>query len=130
GHPQATFLIRATLDPKAEGNWTQLFPIITQSGRGAMCEPTVTAPKEWVGQKGFIGIACDAPDGMLFQVGLRCFSVFPPPPSLMVALHTLLTVMCAGLSALPSTLSLAPTQPPRRAPTRAPSTSTSTAIPP
>ncbi|KAL1843541.1 hypothetical protein VTJ49DRAFT_1134 [Mycothermus thermophilus] len=67
GHPQATWLYRATLDPKAEGNWTQLFPIITQSGRGALCEPQVTAPQEWVGKKGFIGIACDAPDGMLFQ---------------------------------------------------------------
>jgi hypothetical protein len=76
GHPQASFLIRATLDSKAQGNWTQLFPIFTQSGRGAMCEPQVTAPKEWVGKKGFIGIACDAPDGMLYQVGF--LAVFLP----------------------------------------------------
>ncbi|KAL2270587.1 hypothetical protein VTJ83DRAFT_2771 [Remersonia thermophila] len=67
GHPQATWLYRATLDPKGQGNWTQLFPIITQSGRGKLCEPQVTAPREWVGKKGFIGIACDAPDGLLFQ---------------------------------------------------------------
>ncbi|KAK4152088.1 hypothetical protein C8A00DRAFT_16569 [Chaetomidium leptoderma] len=67
GHPQAKFLIRATLDTKAAGNWTQLYPIFLQSGRGNFCEPAVTAPKEWVGKKGIIGIACAAPDGMLFQ---------------------------------------------------------------
>jgi hypothetical protein len=67
GHPQANFLIRATLDSGAKGNWTQLFPIFMQSGRGNLCEPAVTAPEEWAGQKGFIGIACAAPDGMLFQ---------------------------------------------------------------
>ncbi|KAL2150513.1 hypothetical protein VTH82DRAFT_7076 [Thermothelomyces myriococcoides] len=66
-HPQANFLIRGTLDEKAEGNWTQLFPIVQQSGRGDLCEPSVTAPREWAGKKGFIGIACAAPDGMLFQ---------------------------------------------------------------
>ncbi|KAL2161785.1 hypothetical protein VTH06DRAFT_7569 [Thermothelomyces fergusii] len=67
GHPQANFLIRGTLDDKAAGNWTQLFPIVQQSGRGDFCEPAVRAPREWAGKKGFIGIACAAPDGMLFQ---------------------------------------------------------------
>ncbi|KAH6629909.1 hypothetical protein B0J18DRAFT_85155 [Chaetomium sp. MPI-SDFR-AT-0129] len=67
GHPQANFLVRATLDSKAEGKWTQLFPIVQQSFRGDFCEPVVTAPKEWAGKKGFISIACAAPDGFLFQ---------------------------------------------------------------
>ncbi|KAL2264180.1 hypothetical protein VTK26DRAFT_886 [Humicola hyalothermophila] len=66
-HPQANWLIRGTLDPRADGNWTQLFPIVRQSGRGSFCEPVVAAPSEWAGQKGFIGIACNAPDGLLFQ---------------------------------------------------------------
>jgi hypothetical protein len=70
-HPQADFLFRATLDSNAAGNWTQLFPIFTQSGRGNLCEPSVTAPKEWVGKKGIIGVACNAPDGFLFQVRSR-----------------------------------------------------------
>jgi hypothetical protein len=73
GHPQASFLVRATLDPGAQGNWTQLFPVFMQSGRGSFCEPAVTAPEEWAGQKGIIGIACAAPDGMLFQVGSSGF---------------------------------------------------------
>ncbi|KAL2020030.1 hypothetical protein VTK56DRAFT_8933 [Thermocarpiscus australiensis] len=67
GHPQASWLIRATLDPKAAGNWTQLFPIVQQSGRGNFCEPAVAAPSEWAGKKGIIGVACDGPDGLLYQ---------------------------------------------------------------
>ncbi|KAK4135233.1 hypothetical protein BT67DRAFT_440907 [Trichocladium antarcticum] len=67
GHPQSYWLIRATLDTKAAGNWTQLFPIVKQSGRGNLCEPDVTAPKEWVGKKGFIGLASKATDGVLYQ---------------------------------------------------------------
>ncbi|KXX81836.1 hypothetical protein MMYC01_201828 [Madurella mycetomatis] len=67
GHAQATWLIRATLDSSAEGNWTQLFPIVTQSGRGEFCEPAVVAPREWVGRKGIISTVCKAPDGLLYQ---------------------------------------------------------------
>ncbi|KAK3903187.1 hypothetical protein C8A05DRAFT_33087 [Staphylotrichum tortipilum] len=67
GHPQADWLFRATLDSKAAGNWSELYPIFTQSGRGNLCQPTVKAPKEWVGKKGIIGVACNAPDGILYQ---------------------------------------------------------------
>lgn len=69
GHPEANWLIRATLDSKAAANWTQLFPVVKQSGRGSFCEPAVSAPKEWAGKKGFIGIASKAEDGILYQVG-------------------------------------------------------------
>ena len=67
GHPQGNWLIRATLEDKAAGNWTQLFPPVQQSGLGNFCQPVVTAPKEWVGKKGVIGIVCNAPDGLLYQ---------------------------------------------------------------
>lgn len=66
-HPQAKFLIRATLDSHAAGNWTQLHPIYQQNSRGNLCQPAITAPKDWAGQKGIIGIACAAPDGLLYQ---------------------------------------------------------------
>jgi len=70
GHPQANFLIRATTDEDAsKANWTQLFPVVQQSGFGKFCEPVVTAPEEWVGKKGFVGVVANAPDGMLYQVG-------------------------------------------------------------
>lgn len=68
GHPQAKWLIRGTLDSKAAGNWTEMYPIIQQDGRGEYCQPAVTAPKAWAGKKGIISVACGAPDGLLFQV--------------------------------------------------------------
>jgi hypothetical protein len=67
-HPQANWLIRGTLDSTASGNWTQLFPIVMQSGHGNFCEPAVAAPAEWAGKKGIISTVCNAPDGLLFQV--------------------------------------------------------------
>jgi len=67
GHPQAKWLIRGTLDSKAAGNWTEMYPIIQQNGRGEYCQPAVTAPKAWAGKKGIISVACGAPDGLLFQ---------------------------------------------------------------
>ncbi|KAK0726722.1 hypothetical protein B0T26DRAFT_737679 [Lasiosphaeria miniovina] len=73
GHPQANWLIRGTLDAKASSNWTQLFPIVTQSGLGNFCELSVAAPKEWVGQKGIIGVACNGPDGILYQCAVVNF---------------------------------------------------------
>ncbi|KAK3940228.1 hypothetical protein QBC46DRAFT_314188 [Diplogelasinospora grovesii] len=72
-HPQANYMFRATLDSTASGNWTQLFPIVKQSGLGAFCEPVVTAPESWVGKKGIIGVACDAPDGVLYQCAVVNF---------------------------------------------------------
>lgn len=69
GQPQANILIGATLDSHAASNWTQLLPIIKQSGRGNFCEPAVTVPKEWAGKKGFIGVVSKAPDAERYQVG-------------------------------------------------------------
>ncbi|KAN0067883.1 hypothetical protein V8E54_014130 [Elaphomyces granulatus] len=66
-HPQATWLFRATLDLNATTNWTSLLPAIQQTGLGDYCEPDVTVPSSWVGQKGVIGVVQDAPDGILFQ---------------------------------------------------------------
>jgi hypothetical protein len=72
-HPQATWLFRATLDLNATTNWTSLLPAIQQTGLGDYCEPDVTVPSSWAGQKGVIGVVQDAPDGILFQVRF-CFS--------------------------------------------------------
>lgn len=80
GHPQGDYLFRATLDSKAAGNWTELYPIFTQNNRGNLCQPAVKAPKEWVGKKGFIGVACNAPDGLLYQVGSLLFFGWDFPP--------------------------------------------------
>jgi hypothetical protein len=97
GHPQANWLIRATLDSRAAGNWTQLFPIVTQSGRGNFCQPAVTVPKDWAGKKGIISVACAAPDGLLFQVS------FLSSPALIFPAD------CLVCSVPPSTSSRVPT---------------------
>ncbi|KAK3368622.1 hypothetical protein B0H63DRAFT_528984 [Podospora didyma] len=72
-HPQANWLIRGTLDGKASGNWTQMFPIVKQSGVGAFCEIAVVAPEAWVGKKGVISVAANAPDGILYQCAVVNF---------------------------------------------------------
>lgn len=71
-HPQANWLFRGTLDVTGESNWTALFPIVQQSGQAKFCEPNITTPASWAGQKGVIGIVADGPDGILYQVR------FPP----------------------------------------------------
>lgn len=72
-HPQSNFLYRATLDLTARSNWTELFPIVQQSGLGDRCEPSVPAPASWVGMKGIIGVVADGPDGILFQCAAVSF---------------------------------------------------------
>ncbi|KAJ4290044.1 hypothetical protein N0V88_006847 [Collariella sp. IMI 366227] len=67
GHAQCNWLIRATLDTRAAGDWVQLFPVFQQNGRGSLCQPAVAVPKEWVGKKGIIGVASKATDGILYQ---------------------------------------------------------------
>lgn len=49
GHPQGNRLYRVTLDPKAAGNWTQVYPIVQQSGLCEFCVPLVTVLGEFVG---------------------------------------------------------------------------------
>lgn len=67
-HPQANWLFRGTLDVTGKSNWSQLFPIVQQTGQTSFCEPNITVPSSWAGQKGVLGVVCDGPDGLLYQV--------------------------------------------------------------
>lgn len=67
-HPQSTYLFRATKDLTGEGEWTQIFPIMAQSGLGRMCQPSVTVPEGWAGEKGLISVVANAEDGILYGV--------------------------------------------------------------
>jgi hypothetical protein len=70
-HPQANWLFRATLGSNQNTNsWTQLMPIVQQTGLGNFCEPAIAVPPSWAGQKGIISVVQDAPDGILYQVSL------------------------------------------------------------
>jgi hypothetical protein len=67
-HTQTNWLFRATLDKTGSGNWTQLFPILQQSGTGKFCEKAIPAPESWVGKEGLLGVVANGPDGLLYQV--------------------------------------------------------------
>ncbi|KAJ3951673.1 hypothetical protein N0V92_011906, partial [Colletotrichum tropicale] len=68
GHPQTKWLFRATLDQTASGNWTQVFPIVLQTGLGNFCEPQIAVPAEYAGKKGVLGVVAHSPDGLLYSV--------------------------------------------------------------
>ncbi|TDZ61812.1 Uncharacterized protein CTRI78_v004041 [Colletotrichum trifolii] len=67
GHPQTNWLFRATLDQTAAGNWTQVFPIVLQTGLGNFCEPQIAVPAEYAGKKGIVGVVAHSPDGLLYS---------------------------------------------------------------
>ncbi|KDN64823.1 hypothetical protein CSUB01_06926 [Colletotrichum sublineola] len=66
GHPQSNWLFRATLDQTAATGWTEIFPIVLQTGLGNFCEPQVAVPANFTGKKGLIGVVAHSPDGLLY----------------------------------------------------------------
>lgn len=68
GHPQVSWLYRVSFDETASGNWTQIYPIVQQSGLNTYCAPSVTVPESWVGKTAVLSVVGDAPDGLLYQV--------------------------------------------------------------
>lgn len=67
-HPKADWLFRATLSKQAPFNWTNLLPVVEETGLGRFCLPTLRAPPEFAGQQGVIQVQQDAVDGLLYQV--------------------------------------------------------------
>lgn len=67
-HPAADWLFRVTLDQKAPFNWTNLLPVVSETGLGQFCLPALKAPSEFAGQTGLIQVIQDGPDGILYQV--------------------------------------------------------------
>lgn len=88
GHPQASWLYRITTDETASSNWTQIYPIVQQSGLKYFCIPTITVPESYVGQTAVLSVVADAPDGLLYQVCDRS-------PSTPTQVHSLLTMSSA-----------------------------------
>ncbi|KAI0015029.1 hypothetical protein F4780DRAFT_129868 [Xylariomycetidae sp. FL0641] len=73
GHPQTDWLYRVTTDPKAAGNWTQVFGIVQQNGPSDYCQPMVTVDHSYVGQKAILGIVANGADGLLYQCAAVMF---------------------------------------------------------
>lgn len=78
-HPAAEFLYRATLDKTTSANWTDLLPVVGETGLGAFCERNVELPSTWAGQQGIIQVVQKGPDGILFQVCSHARSSPPAP---------------------------------------------------
>jgi hypothetical protein len=67
-HPEADWLFRATLSQKEPFNWTNLLPVVHETGLGDFCIPDFKVPAEFAGQSGLLQIMQDAADGELYQV--------------------------------------------------------------
>lgn len=83
---EGTWLFRATLDVTAAGNWTSLRPVIHQNVMGPFCEPGVTVPLSWAGNKGVVSVVQHASDGLNYQV-----PSFPPVYCTNICRHSQLT---------------------------------------
>lgn len=69
-HPASDWLFRATLDQKEPFNWTNLLPVVSETGLGQFCLPNLKAPDEFTGKTGLLQIVQHGPDGILYQVCL------------------------------------------------------------
>lgn len=67
-HPQANWLLRATLSTQEPFNWTNISPVINQAGLGDFCATNLSLPAEFVGKKGILQVTQGAVDGDLYQV--------------------------------------------------------------
>jgi len=67
-HPQADWLYRITTSTEEPYNWTNILPVVSESGLGAFCLPDLTVPSSFVGQQAIIQVTQDAVDGELYQV--------------------------------------------------------------
>ena len=69
-HPEAQWLYRATTDQQAPFNWTNILPVVQQTGLGDFCLPALALDSSFVNKTGLIQVIQSAVDGDLFQV--RC----------------------------------------------------------
>jgi hypothetical protein len=67
-HPEADWLFRATLSQQEPFNWTNLLPVVHETGLGDFCIPDFKVPAEFTGQTGLLQIMQEAADGPLYQV--------------------------------------------------------------
>lgn len=69
-HPQGSWLFRYTTTITEPYNWTNILPVVSQSGIGDFCLPALTVPDSLVGKQAIIQVTDDAVDGLLYQVRL------------------------------------------------------------
>lgn len=72
-HPQANWLYRFTTSTSEPFNWTNILPVVRQSGVGNFCLPSLSVPNSLIGKQGVIQVEQDAVDGSQYQV--YCYHV-------------------------------------------------------
>ena len=72
-HPQASWLFRVTTSTEEPYNWTNILPVISESGLGDFCLPALSVPESFIGQQAIIQVTQSAVDGNLYQVRLNRF---------------------------------------------------------
>ena len=68
-HPQANWLFRATLSQSAPFNWSNLLPVVSETGIGEFCVPDLSTPLDFAGRAGIVQVVQMADDGVAYQVG-------------------------------------------------------------
>lgn len=64
---EGNILFGATTDAHANGGWQQLYPVVQVKGQGTYCQKGVTAPKEWLGKMGIVGIVLKKGEEQRYQ---------------------------------------------------------------
>ena len=67
-HPQASWLYRVSTSTAEPFNWTNISPVVSESGLGDFCLPSLSVPESFIGQSAIIQVVADAVDGLLYQV--------------------------------------------------------------
>ncbi|EXJ68477.1 uncharacterized protein A1O5_08270 [Cladophialophora psammophila CBS 110553] len=94
-HPAADWLFRVTLDQKAPFNWTNLLPVVSETGLGQFCLPQLVAPAEFAGNKGVVQVVQNGPDGVLYQ----CAAV-----NFVTGVNSTVSSSCTNVTGLTATL--------------------------
>ncbi|KAK5554971.1 hypothetical protein LTR46_007175 [Exophiala xenobiotica] len=94
-HPAADWLFRVTLDQKAPFNWTNLLPVVSETGLGQFCLPNLKAPSDFAGKSGVVQVIQHGPDGILYQCA---------PVSFVTGVNTAVGSSCTNVTGLTATV--------------------------
>ncbi|KAK5446732.1 hypothetical protein LTS15_009665 [Exophiala xenobiotica] len=94
-HPAADWLFRVTLDQKAPFNWTNLLPVVSETGLGQFCLPNLKAPSDFAGKSGVVQVIQHGPDGILYQCA---------PVSFVTGVNTTVGSSCTNVTGLTATV--------------------------
>ncbi|KIX07360.1 uncharacterized protein Z518_02013 [Rhinocladiella mackenziei CBS 650.93] len=94
-HPASNWLFRVTLDHQAPFNWTNLLPVVDETGLGQFCLPNLKAPDSFAGQSGLVQVIQQGPDGILYQ----CAAV-----NFVTGVNTTVSSSCTNVTGLTATI--------------------------